>query len=300
MLRELLPVETTSLKEAGWAGRFTTVSKSSEPIVSPSQVVAAGAASAGAAGVTSSVGVAGTLIGAAITTMIITGGSAILKAYLESASGTFKQVPGKMRATANRRKAGRVDEAPPTLPDNPRLQNNFMGRLRAALSWFSRLPVSRRRPILIKGAIAALVAFVISIGIVTAAEKGIDNSLACGFWGKCPTGAEPGVHFGATRGTGASSSYTFARSNSTTAPNVDPATGNEVQEDGTPAAVEEQPVPRVDPAPAQDPAESVDPAQPPVEEAPVEEAPVEVVPEEAPVEAPADVPGGAVEEAPAE
>jgi hypothetical protein len=38
-----------------------------------------------------------------------------------------------------------------------------------------------------------------------------------------------------------------------------------------------------------------------VEEAPaVEEAPVEVVPEEAPVEAPADVPGGAVEEAPAE
>ncbi len=66
------------------------------PAVSAHQVVAAGLASTTAAIVTSRFGVAGTLLGAALTTMIITGGSAILKGYLES-------------ATANMRTAGRPD-----------------------------------------------------------------------------------------------------------------------------------------------------------------------------------------------
>ena len=283
-------------------------SQSTDPIVSPHQVVAAGAASATAAGVTSTFGVAGTLIGAALTAMIITGGSAILKAYLENATGTIKHMPDKLRATANRRKAGRGDDAPPTLPDNPKLRNNFMGRMRGSLGWFSRLPTTRRRSILMKGLIASLVAFVIAMGVVTAAEKGIGNSLSCGFWGNCPAGASPGAHFGETRGTGAGSSVSFGR------PEAAPATGGDVQQDGTPApsgggGSDSQPVDPADPAqPAPgdaNPAPEEQPVEPPPEEpapvepTPEEPAPVEPAPEE-PVtpETPTQDPASSAEEAP--
>ena len=60
----------------------------STPVVSGSQVFAAGLASTTAAFVTSKFGVAGTILGAALTTMIITGGAAILNAYLQSVTGT--------------------------------------------------------------------------------------------------------------------------------------------------------------------------------------------------------------------
>ena len=289
--------------------------QSSDPIVSPHQVVAAGAASATAAGVTSTFGVAGTLIGAALTAMIITGGSAVLKAYLENATGSIKHVPEKLRATANRRKAGRGDDAPPTLPDNPKLRNNFMGRMRGSLGWFSRLPQTRRRSILIKGLVASLVAFVIAMGVVTAAEKGIGNSLSCGLWGHCPAGASPGVHLGETRGTGAGSSVSFGRPE--TAP--DPATGGDAPQNGTPAPSDDggseaqpadpadpaQPAPDeqpADPTPGEPPAEPA-PAEPaPEEPAPEEPAPVEPVPGEEPVapETPTEDPASSAEEAPAQ
>ena len=280
---------------------MTVSSQSSDPIVSPSQVIAAGAASAGAAGLTSKFGVAGTLVGAALTTMIITGGSAVLKAYLESATGTVKNVPSKLRATANRRKAGRVDETPPTLPENPGLRNNFMGRLRASLGWFSRLPIPRRRSILIKAGIAALVAFVIAMGVVTAAEKGIGNSLSCGLWSDCPQGAAPGIHVGATRGTGASSSVTLSRPQTVTNPVIDPATGNEIPQPADPAQdPAAQPAdPAQDPAvdPSQTPAEPADPQQPAPSADPAPETPPAETP---PAETPSDSSGGAVESAPAE
>ena len=173
-------------------------------VVSPSQVVSAGLASAAAALVTSRFGVAGTLLGAAITAMIITGGSAILKAYLESVTGHVRKVPGKLRSRRHR-KTERFSE-PATMPDRPDLRDNFAGRMRAALGWFSNLPQAGRRPILVKGAIAAAIAFVICMGAVFAVEKGIGNSLSCGFWGTCPVGATPGIHPLNFSGAGAGSS----------------------------------------------------------------------------------------------
>ena len=56
--------------------------------------MAAGFAAATASFVTSRFGVTGTLLGAAVTAMIITGGAAILKAYFESVSGSVRRVPG--------------------------------------------------------------------------------------------------------------------------------------------------------------------------------------------------------------
>jgi hypothetical protein len=179
----------------------------STPVVSGSQVFAAGLASTMAAFVTSKFGVAGTILGAALTTMIITGGAAILNAYLQSVAGSVRKVPHKLQARRERRKAQRYAEPPTqTLPGRPDLRDNFMGRARAALGWFSHLPLPARRSILVKGLIAAAVAFVISMGTIYALERGIGNNLSCGLWGKCPEGATPGIHrLGGGDGTGAGS-----------------------------------------------------------------------------------------------
>ena len=177
------------------------------PVVSGSQTLAAGLASAGAAIITSKFGVAGTLLGAALTTMIITGGSAILKAYLESVTGQVRKVPRRLR---ERRKAERYAE-PSTIPGRPDLLNNFAGHMRAALGWFSHLPPLTRRSILVKGLIAAAAAFVIGMGTVYAFEKVIGNSLSCGLWGNCPEGASPGIHIGGGDGTGAGSTLAGGR-----------------------------------------------------------------------------------------
>ncbi len=148
--------------------------------------MAAGFASAAAAFVTSRFGVAGTLLGAALTTMIITGGSAILKAYLESVTGNVRKVPRKLRERRNRWKAGRMAEPPDTMPGRPDLRDNFAGRMRAALGWFSHLPPLTRRSILIKGLIAAAVAFVVGMAAVTGVELGVGKSLSCWVWEECP------------------------------------------------------------------------------------------------------------------
>jgi hypothetical protein len=215
-----------TLKRGGCPGRLEVMSDVAKgaPVVSVHQVVGAGVAAATAAFVTSRFGVAGTLLGAALTAMIITGGSAILKSYLESVTGNARKAPIKLRARRNRRKAGRSTEPPETLPTRPDLGENFAGRMRAALDWFSHLPLLTRRSILLKGLIAAAVAFVIGIGAVWAVEKGIGNSLSCGIWSNCPEGARPGIHLGGGDGTGADSTLSWGR-----AKTKEVAPGREVQ-----------------------------------------------------------------------
>jgi hypothetical protein len=159
------------------------------PVVSAAQVVAAGLASTAAAFLTSKFGVAGTLLGAALTAMIITGGSAILNSYLENLTGSVRTLGGR----------------------RPELRQTFISRMRSAMGWFSRLAPLRRRSILIKGLLAATVAFLIGMGGVFAAEKVIGNSLSCGVWARCPTGATPGIHFGGGDATGATPTINFGR-----------------------------------------------------------------------------------------
>ena len=165
--------------------------------------MAAGLAATAASFVTSRFGVAGTLLGAALTAMIITGGSAILRSYLESVSGRVRGMPTKLLARRGQQKGGGSGG---TMPGRPDLRDNFVGRMRAALDWFRHLPTPSRRSILIKGLLAAAVAFVICMGVVWGAEKVIGNSLSCGIWAKCPPGANPGIHPAGYGGTGAGSS----------------------------------------------------------------------------------------------
>src|SRR5215218_9416809 len=184
--------------------------KSADPIVSPHQVMSAGLAASAASFVTSRFGVAGTLLGAALTAMIITGGSAIFRSYLEAASGRVRGMPTKLRARRGQQN-GRGFGG--TMPGRPDLRDNFVGRMRAALDWFSHLPTLSRRSILVKGLVAAAVAFVICMGVVWGAEKVIDNSLSCGIWAKCPPGADPGIHLAGYGGTGAGSSISGGGTN---------------------------------------------------------------------------------------
>ena len=172
--------------------------------------MAAGLASTGAAFVTSRFGVAGTLLGAAITAMIITGGSALLKAYIENAAGRVRggasKLRGRREAGAAAASAGQTVTAeaanPPGRPD---LRNNFAGRMRAAVEWFRGLPTPARRPILIKALVAAVVALVICLVAIWGVEKVIGNSLSCGLWAKCPYGAAPGIHVAGFDDSGAGS-----------------------------------------------------------------------------------------------
>ena len=172
--------------------------------------MAAGLAATAASFVTSRFGVAGTLLGAALTAMIITGGSAILKSYMESVSGRVRGMPTKLRSNRGQQRAGGYGG---TMPGRPDLRDNFVGRMRAALDWFSHLPAFSRRSILIKGLLAAAVAFVICLGVVWGAEKVIGNSLSCGLWAKCPYGAVPGIHPAGYGGTGAGSSISGGGTN---------------------------------------------------------------------------------------
>jgi hypothetical protein len=256
------------------------------PIVSGSQVMAAGVAAAGAAIVTSRFGVAGTLLGSALTAMIITGGSALLKAYLESVTGRVRKVPSKIRSRRERRKAGRYAEEPSTIPGRPDLLNNFVGRMRAALDWFSHLPPLTRRSILVKGLVAAAAAFVIGMGTVYAFEKVIGNSLSCGLWANCPEGASPGIHIGGGDGTGAGSTLAGGRAKLSSGADRD---GGVLGSDQEGLLQGRDPVQRQDPgyqAPAwqQNPSDSdVEPVDPDVQPRPVEPE----IPAEDPV-----VPGG--------
>ena len=235
-----------------------------------------------AAIITSKFGVAGTLLGSALTAMIITGGSAILKAYLESVTGRVRKVPGKIQSRRERRKAGRYAEEPSTIPGRPELLNNFAGRMRAALDWFSHLPPLTRRSILVKGLIAAAVAFVIGMGAVFAFEKIINNSLSCGLWANCPEGANPGIHILGDE-TGASSTLTGGRAKTEAAPRNEILDPDGRQVPGSQQDYQQPAPPGDEQSPGIfEPDRAVDPETPPepVEPAPVEPEPVEPEPVE--------------------
>jgi hypothetical protein len=75
-----------------------------QPLVKTSAVVGARLASTVAALFTSRFGVAGTVIGAALTTMIITAGSALFGVYLERAAARARGIPSVVRGRPPRRR----------------------------------------------------------------------------------------------------------------------------------------------------------------------------------------------------
>ncbi|WP_219975463.1 hypothetical protein [Rubrobacter xylanophilus] len=156
-------------------------------VVSITQVLAAGMASVAAALITSRFGVAGTIAGAALTTMIITAGSAILKAYLESFSGHVRSVPRRFRDSIGQRK--RATQGGMAVYGR---REGLAGRLRSALDWFAHLPARRRVSILAGALVPAVVAFAIAMSGVTLAELTGGRTLSCMVWGKCQVASAGG------------------------------------------------------------------------------------------------------------
>ncbi len=139
------------------------------------KVIAVGIASPVATILTSRFGVAGTLIGLALSAVILTALADMLKVYLACApamvakvSDAVTKLPGGMRARLSWR--------------------SIRNRLRAGFSRFSPLPPTsaKRRSVLIGSAVAAGISFFASLIIVTALELGVGKSLSCWVWNDCP------------------------------------------------------------------------------------------------------------------
>jgi len=149
-------------------------------LVETNKAVAAGMAAVVAALFTSKLGVAGTLIGTALTAMTITLGAAILKAQIERAQSTVRgrlstqriRVPGSADAKLN------ADPDPePSASPEPRRRElrrersaGFLERLRSIPSFLGGLSSAARRRILLSGALAGLVAIAIALSIITFTE----------------------------------------------------------------------------------------------------------------------------------
>lgn len=136
-----------------------------QTILDPAKVIAGGVASPVAALLTSRFGVAGTMIGLALTAVIATVVTDVLKVYLARAPGTVTKIPGGFTKSPWRR---------------------AFARLRMPFSKFSSLPPARRRPILIGSVIAGGIAFFVGLIVVTGLELGVGKSLSCWVWNECP------------------------------------------------------------------------------------------------------------------
>ena len=140
------------------------------------KVIAVGIASPVATVLTSRFGIAGTLIGLALSAVILTALADMLKVYLARAPATVAKVPttvvkvpGSVRARLSWR--------------------NVRSRLRATFARYSSsLPPApaRRRSVLIGSVVAAGISFFVGIIIVTALELGVGKSLSCWVWSDCP------------------------------------------------------------------------------------------------------------------
>ncbi len=136
----------------------------SAKLVEMNKALAAGLASVVTALFTSKLGVAGTLIGTALTAITITLFSAIFKAQIERAQTKLSGLPSTVRgrlSTQQVRIPGRQGAEPnPESPPPPEQRGgrfaSFVERLRSIPSFLKGLSPAARRRILLSGALAGL------------------------------------------------------------------------------------------------------------------------------------------------
>ena len=131
------------------------------------KVLAVGIASPAAAAITARFGVAGTLIGLALSAVFVTAAVDFLKVYLARVPGAVTTIPGGFRKRSSLR--------------------NVFERMRRPFSKFASLPRPRRRSILIGSIVAAGISFVVGLVVVTGLELGVGKSLSCWVWDECST-----------------------------------------------------------------------------------------------------------------
>ncbi len=152
--------------------------RQSAKLVETNKALAAGLASVVTALFTSKLGVAGTLIGTALTAITITLVAAILKAQIERAQTKLSGLPSAVRgrlSTQQVRIPGRQGAEPnPESPPPPEPRGgrfaSFVERLRSIPSFLKGLSPAARRRVLLSGVLAGLVATAIALVIITFTE----------------------------------------------------------------------------------------------------------------------------------
>jgi hypothetical protein len=137
----------------------------SQAIFDLPKIIAVGIASPSATVLTSRFGVAGTLVGLALSAVFITAAVDFLKVYLARVPGAVTTIPGGFRKKSA---LGKVFE-----------------RMRRPFSKFASLPRPRRRSLLIGSVAAAGISFLVGLIIVTGLELGVGKSLSCWVWEEC-------------------------------------------------------------------------------------------------------------------
>jgi hypothetical protein len=140
--------------------------KQKQSILDLPKVIAVGISSPVATILTSRFGVAGTLIGLALSAVILTVLADILKVYLARAPGTVAKMPGGFRTRLSWRK--------------------IRGRIGAAFDYFWSLSPARRRSILVGSVVAGVISFFVGLSVVTGLELSAGKSISCWVWNECP------------------------------------------------------------------------------------------------------------------
>ena len=226
------------------------------------KVLAVGIASPAAAAITARFGVAGTLIGLALSAVFITAAVDFLKVYLARVPGAVTTIPGGFRKRSS--------------------LGNVFERMRRPFSKFASLPRTRRRSILIGSVAAAGISFVVGLIVVTGLELGVGKSLSCWVWEECSTEESSADGSETTRASTLPSILGGGQSASSSTPQVEVSpsvvspSSPQQEEPGsspsTPGAPSQVPdVPRVEtPDPSlqqQGPSEAIEEAQQDIEEA---------------------------------
>ncbi len=139
----------------------------SQSVLDLPKVIAVGIASPAATVLTSRFGIAGTLLGLALSAVLITVAVDFLKFYLARVPEAVTTIPGGLKKKSSLRKV--------------------LERMRLPFPKFTSLPHPRRRSVLIGSVLAALISFLVGLIIVTALELGVGKSLSCWIWQECST-----------------------------------------------------------------------------------------------------------------
>jgi len=131
------------------------------------RIIAVGIASPAGAALTSRFGVTGTLVGLALSAVIIAVVSDLLKVYLQRLPGAVTIIAGRSRT----REAGRRSAS----------------RSRSLFSKLASLTPAQRRSTLIRWVVGIGLAFIIGLGVVTTVEASVGKNLSCWLWHNCPT-----------------------------------------------------------------------------------------------------------------
>src|SRR5215204_1197161 len=131
------------------------------------KVLAVGLVSPAAAAITSRFGIAGTLLGLALSSVFITAGVDLLKVYLARVPGAVTTIPGGFRKKSS-------------------LRNLFEG-MKRPFSKVASLPHPRRRSFIVGSLLAAGVSCLVGLMLITLLEVGVGKNLSCWVWDDCST-----------------------------------------------------------------------------------------------------------------